>query len=81
MFRAGALDGRVSDADLKGQGRGLPPSWRSGTSSGFQPAIVRAHSRASVLLAMPGNSRRCSTAASETTLRLVDERRCSRPAG
>jgi hypothetical protein len=36
---------------------------RSGTTSGFQPAMVRAHSRAPALSAMPGNSRRSSTAA------------------
>ena len=34
--------------------------------SGFQPAMVRTHSRACVLSVMPGNSRRSSTAAANS---------------
>jgi hypothetical protein len=83
VFRAMALDGRVSDADLKGQGRraaahgGYRPlmgrpglTGRSGTASGFQPAMVLAHRRASALSVMPGNSRRSSTAADNSPPRL-----------
>jgi hypothetical protein len=36
--------------------------------SGFQPAMVRAHSRACVLSVMPGNSRRSSMAADSSPL-------------
>jgi hypothetical protein len=43
----------------------LPPGVGRGgaTASGFQPAMVRAQSRACTLSVMPGNSRRSSTAA------------------
>jgi hypothetical protein len=43
----------------------LPPGVGRGgaTGSGFQPAMILAHSRACTLSVMPGNSRRSSTAA------------------
>ena len=55
------------DRDWQGGGsyRPLPECSRlperGGTDSGCQPAMVRAHSRASALSVMPGNSRRSST--------------------
>jgi hypothetical protein len=42
---------------------------RKGTGSGFQPAMVRAHSRATSVSVIPGNSRRNSTAAENSPSR------------
>jgi hypothetical protein len=38
-------------------------TWRCGTVGGTQPAMIRAHARASASSVTPGNSRRSSTAA------------------
>jgi hypothetical protein len=58
--RAGEGDGEriVYDRLLGGDLAG-----RRGTARGFQPAMARAHSRASALSSTPGNNRRNSTAA------------------
>ena len=55
-------EGRLSDVERQAPGAAFfRRTVRSG--SGFQPAMMRAHSRAWALVSMPGKRRRSSTAA------------------
>jgi hypothetical protein len=62
----------LSASRLQGAASGLPapaPRQLGGRGpSGFQPAIVRAHSRACMVSVINGNSRRSSTAAASSPL-------------